>query len=54
METEFIALDSPTSDFISDVKAGTAEPIGLNTSKTSAFRTSFTKGIIRKKKTKTC
>ena len=44
MDTELAALERPTSDFISLVNAGTADPIGLNTSKTNALRTSEENG----------
>ena len=36
MEMELMALDRPTSPFISPVKPGTAEPIGLNAKITKA------------------
>lgn len=44
MEMELIADDKPTFDFISPVKAGIAVPIGLNTKRIRAFRTSIEKG----------
>ena len=44
MEMELIALERPTSDFISPVKAGTAVPTGLKTRSNSAFFTSKENG----------
>ena len=44
MAIELMALDRPTSDFISPVKAGMAVPNGLKTNKISALRTSNENG----------
>ena len=46
MLMELMALDRPTSDFSSPVKAGAAEAMGLNTRITRACRTSSWKGSI--------
>ena len=47
IEIEFIAADRPTSPFNSSVKAGTAEPIGLNASKIKATLASYSNGRLK-------